>query len=174
MDLDRLENAKRLCDEDYNCHGIARKQTCNDCSMQSLQLCYSREAIEKQGWRTIWREDGILLFLDNDLHNIRIRQLSIIKHRIKYLFFSILRFKTIKILSIIVIIQLDRIVPGTLGHLGAAAKVNVVPEVQIQNVANVVKQDPEINILRKEESHAQVNRMRKRFARALNIAMVSS
>ena len=62
-DSDSLVNAKKKCDEDFRCHGVALNEL-----HESLQLCYSRESYSHAGWRTIWREDGILLFLDTDLH----------------------------------------------------------------------------------------------------------
>ena len=65
-DLECLHNAKKSCDEDFRCHGIAWYDRRVE---QNLQVCYSRENREttegetNYGWRTMWREDGILLFL---------------------------------------------------------------------------------------------------------------
>lgn len=51
-DSDSLVNAKKKCDEDFRCHGVALNEL-----HESLQLCYSRESYSHAGWRTIWRED---------------------------------------------------------------------------------------------------------------------
>ena len=59
-DLDCLENARKKCDEDSSCHGIAWFQFRKE---QPLKICNSRETQTKSGWRTMWKKDGISFFV---------------------------------------------------------------------------------------------------------------
>ena len=57
-DLNCLENAKKSCNEDRECVGIAWNER-KDKEEQPLQLCHSRDSETNYGWRTMWREEGI-------------------------------------------------------------------------------------------------------------------
>ena len=50
---DCLETAKKKCDEDSRCHGIAWFWR------DTMHICYSRETESKRGWGTILKKDGI-------------------------------------------------------------------------------------------------------------------
>ena len=68
-DIECLKNAKLKCEENPKCTGIAWNWVLPGRNeVQALKICFSRETKTEAGWRTLWRRDGILLFLFNNLH----------------------------------------------------------------------------------------------------------